>query len=884
MRKFNFISNKKHGFIFVLLTVCLVITPLMTPQTALAADYPLPASNAVITNALDWMHDQQLVDGSIGGFSTSAWVVMAISAAGQNPHNWRKDNNPANPANPSIIDYLENNANTASTASDYARMMLAITTTSSTPTNFGSRDFVTLLKTTYDGTQIGSNVDIGDDAWGIMALISAGESANSEIIRDSITFLKSKQQGDGGWAYDGGTWTDVDTTASVIMAFLAAGESAGSTEITNGLTYIKNTQNNTGGFDSGWGTNASTDSWAVCAIKAAGQNPNGADWRVSGNTPVDDLLTFHDGATGGFIDWTSSPDTWTTSYTIIALLGKYYPISYTQNSSSPADNEDIVRYASIETAARTIESVSADEAVLLLENVKNERTGQILDAVNLEQRTNIILKMNRSKLEHILPEISPDKLFEIPAQQLFELLPEVPTEQLTGEIAPEINSNSLQSGITEIKNSSQNITLQTEKIETNEWVDFLGSVSPLSDFGANSPFTSLMLKPERTIENAEITINQFQAKPAGVNYPSGYPYLGLYYQINLGDISAADISASRLVFRLNKDILSFMQHNKWSVLLNRWDATTQDWMTIETKRIAEDRGFVYYSAAVPEYSVFCITGETAIPESGCSVSALSIIPQEVVSGDTINITADISNQATETRNYTATLWVNQTIEQTQKVTVPPGEAISVTFSLTKHEAGEYQVRIDRLTSTFTVNKQSDTTPPAITAFSPVESVSERRPLVNAGFTDSGDGIDNKNIELLLDYENITTQSEITEATIMYHPDCDLAPGEHFVKLTVTDKAGNSSIQEWNFTISELPSLPGYENPICDPDNDGVYEDFNGNGRFDLYDIADFNANINCESIQNNVGLFDFNYDEVVNYADVQVLLAKMYKEIALSFQ
>lgn len=871
MRNFKPAPSRKHGILSILLIICLIITPLMVPQTALAADYPLPASNAVITNALDWMHDQQSADGSIGSFEISAWVVMAIAAAGESPDNWSN-------GGPSIIQYLANNAGTATSATDYARVILAITAAGRDPTNFGGRDFVTLLKGCWDGTKIGNG--FGDGFWAIMALISAGESPSSTEVDGTVNFIKNNQSNNGGWGWAAGQ-SDVDDTAAAIMALIAAGENPNSEIVTNGLAYIKDTQRANGGFDGGWGTNASTDSWGICAIKSAGQNPNGTDWTNSGNTPVNDILNFKD-VTGGFIDWTSNPDTWTTSYAIIALLGKTYPVRIAQSNSSTISNEDLVRSASIETAAQAIESLPPDEAALLLEKISKERTGQILDAVSLEQRTGIISEMSQTKLAEILPELSPEKLFEIPAQQLFELLPESPTEQLSGEVVPDTCTNSLQAGITEISNTANNITLQTNKIEANEWVDFLSSVSPLSNFSTNSPFTSLMLKTKEEIDNAKITINQFQTKPAGVNSPSGYPYLGLYYKIDLKNIIPDNISASRMVFRLNKDILSFMQHNKWSVLLNRWDETTQSWMTIATKRITEENGFVYYSAAVPEYSVFCITGEAEIPKSEYSVSALSITPQEAVSGDVINITADVSNQSTEIKNYTATLWINQMIEQTQKITVPPGKSTSVSFSLTKNKTGEYQVRIDRLAGTFIVSKQPDTASPDITDLSPLESISDRNPLVSASFNDSGDGIDIDNIELILDNENITAQSEITETSIVYHPTHDIAPGEHHVRLTITDRAGNNSIKEWSFVVSELPSLPGCDTSICDPDKDGLYEDINGNGKFDLYDIAFFNDNIHSENIQNNDSLFDFNRDGMVNYNDTLALLAKMYKELALS--
>ncbi len=305
------------GSLLLILAFMLTILPI----TIVAySNYPLSSSDTEIASALDYLRNNQTIQGDIGGFATSAWVTMAIATAGEDPHDWKAGNNS------SIVDYLATSAGNATSVTDYARMTLAIVAADEAPTSFGGRDFVNLLKGQYNSGQIGDTSLLNDDFWGVMALISAGESSSSEIVANSVAFIKDNQNGDGGWSWGVGQGSDVDDTACAVMALIAAGESSSSNAIANGLIYIKSQQADNGGFLS-WGTtNPSTNSWAIDAIVAAGQNPTSSYWTKNNNTPIDDLLGFQDTTNGSFPDWQGNPSSWTTAYAIPALLGEPYPV------------------------------------------------------------------------------------------------------------------------------------------------------------------------------------------------------------------------------------------------------------------------------------------------------------------------------------------------------------------------------------------------------------------------------------------------------------------------------------------------------------------------------------------------------------------------------
>ena len=318
--------KKELSILSSLLLVLALVASAILSTPVLASPYPYNSTDTEVASALDYLRGQQTTDGDIGGFGPSAWVTMAIAAAGEDPHNWKVG------SNPSIVDYLAANANSANSTADYERMILAITAANEGPINFGSVDFVAQLEANYDGIQIGDASLLNDDFWGVMALISAGESPSSEIIANSVAFIKDNQNDDGGWSWGVGGDSDVDDTTAALMALIAAGENSNSSPITNALAYIKSQQANNGGFLSWGNTNADTDSWAIDAIVAAGQDPTSANWTESGNTPIDDLLTFQQGD-GSFYWQSGTPGMSvpkTTASVIQALVGKPYPVKVQQ--------------------------------------------------------------------------------------------------------------------------------------------------------------------------------------------------------------------------------------------------------------------------------------------------------------------------------------------------------------------------------------------------------------------------------------------------------------------------------------------------------------------------------------------------------------------------
>lgn len=310
---------KKNGK-NVLWVTFLVLNLFLT--TNVYAAFPLDSSDSEIVDALNYLKGKQQADGNIGGFGTSSWVVSAITAAGEDAHDWKTD-----PSNPSIVDYLKVNGGSLSSATDYERYILSIVAANEDPTTFGGHDYLADLRGFYNNYQMGSIGLLNDDFWGIIALVSAGVDPLDPMIQNTVQFIKDNQETDGSWGFTPG-WGDADDTCSAIIALIAAGEK--SDEITDGLEFVKSMQNDDGGFASSKffdnASNAATDALCISAIVAVGQDPTSAYWTKNNKNPVDHILSLQ--RSDGSFDWKSGVmGMGYTEEAIVALLGAYYPVA-----------------------------------------------------------------------------------------------------------------------------------------------------------------------------------------------------------------------------------------------------------------------------------------------------------------------------------------------------------------------------------------------------------------------------------------------------------------------------------------------------------------------------------------------------------------------------
>jgi len=310
------------------LLLCVLLSFSLPLSTVLATSDPqqypsLTQNDARIQQALGYLRTLQNDDGGFSNpgegssLSNTQWVVMTLVAAGEDPHEWVKNGQ-------SPIDYLSTNAKSLTGSTDYERMILAVVAAGEDPRDFAGRDFVKELKNNYL-EETGQFSDFTyTTIWGILTLSSAGED-----VSNSVAWLKTQQNDDGGFAWAQGEKSDYDDTAAAIEALIAAGERPDSSVIRDALEFLKTGQNEDGGFRY-FGTdpsNAASDAWVIQALVACGQDPRDADWTVNGANPVDHLLSLQQ-QDGSFYytSYTKSNPGYMTVCAIVALLGQPYPV------------------------------------------------------------------------------------------------------------------------------------------------------------------------------------------------------------------------------------------------------------------------------------------------------------------------------------------------------------------------------------------------------------------------------------------------------------------------------------------------------------------------------------------------------------------------------
>ncbi|MDP3883033.1 MAG: prenyltransferase/squalene oxidase repeat-containing protein [Candidatus Staskawiczbacteria bacterium] len=253
----------------------------------------------------------------------NVWTTMALAAAG-------RDSIPS--------DHLKNIS--GDNPNDYSSAILAITAINENPRTFGGSDYVAKLESFWDGVQLGDSGLLNDDIFGLLALISAGENSSNPIVVGIKNYIISEQNSDGGWSWSPSGSSDSNMTSVGIMALVGTGISASDSAVKGASEFLETMQNQDGGFrydasDFGKDSDAASDSWAISAIYAIGQNP--FEWTKGNENPIKHLKSLQDESGFFYHSEGSQENSFTpteTAYAIVALEGKFFPLKIVVPSQS----------------------------------------------------------------------------------------------------------------------------------------------------------------------------------------------------------------------------------------------------------------------------------------------------------------------------------------------------------------------------------------------------------------------------------------------------------------------------------------------------------------------------------------------------------------------
>ncbi len=331
---------------------------------ASAAAAPNPANQASLDRTVRFLQEAQNADGGFGGSSGaasgsmySAWVALALAAAGINPRDQKK------PGGSDVHAYLvshyldgvvESDCQPAVCTTTLERELMVVNASGTSPHDFGGVDLVGQLleRAGVDGAfphVPGGVPGVNDTIFAVFALAPVREPAAQAPIQPAADWIERQQQDNGGWAWGvDSTRDEVDMTGAAIQALLAAGRGRDAS-VEAGLRYLRQAQSPVGGFPEYPGNaeaNVASTAWAVQAIWAAGENPE--TWRTAtGAEPLSYMESLQE--PDGHVRWKGEQDLngiWMTAYVAPALAGQAWPI--------PAPPRAVVPVAGSESSSGVI--------------------------------------------------------------------------------------------------------------------------------------------------------------------------------------------------------------------------------------------------------------------------------------------------------------------------------------------------------------------------------------------------------------------------------------------------------------------------------------------------------------------------------------------------
>jgi prenyltransferase beta subunit len=304
--------------------------------SAATATPPWTANQGQLDKTVTYMRGAQNTDGGFGGAAGqpsdplfSAWVVMALAAAGINP----KDQHVVGGID--AYTYVTAHADALSETTDFERAMLVAVASGTSPRDFGGRDLIAAILTrrlpdgSFTHAAGGTTGGINDTAFAMLPLSATDEPTKTDIISRAAAWLVGVQSEDGGWSWAPGREESSDMTAAVIQALRIAPRTTKRAEAERrGWAYLRSTQRDDGGFAQTPGdpeSNSASTAWTLQAMWASAIDPT--TWRRTGGTPLDYLASLQqpDGSIK-YMKGRGLNDLWMTAYAAPALAGYPMPV------------------------------------------------------------------------------------------------------------------------------------------------------------------------------------------------------------------------------------------------------------------------------------------------------------------------------------------------------------------------------------------------------------------------------------------------------------------------------------------------------------------------------------------------------------------------------
>jgi hypothetical protein len=323
-------------------------------------------SQGSLDSMVRYLQNDQNSDGGFGrepgessNSESSAWVALALAAAGINP----RDQTPAGQhyrGAKNLYTYLTEHAGELSASTDFERDLLVVDAAGTSPADFGGVNLserILQRQLTQPGPNAGAFVHeagssepaMNDTVFAILALSPIHEPRVQAAVRAAAEWVEREQDCDHGWPSTGYRTggrcpagggelageppSEVDMTGAAIEALNAAGRQGAAEEVEqHAFEYLETAQDPNGGFPEEPGAqepNVASTAWVVQAMWSAGINPETWATRsgLASEEPLGYLASLQQ--EDGHVRWEQSQESngvWMTAYVGAAMAGDPYPI------------------------------------------------------------------------------------------------------------------------------------------------------------------------------------------------------------------------------------------------------------------------------------------------------------------------------------------------------------------------------------------------------------------------------------------------------------------------------------------------------------------------------------------------------------------------------
>jgi prenyltransferase beta subunit len=315
-----------------------------------------PSEQAAIDTTVRFLQESQRSGGGFAppggepGQGTTAWVALALAAAGINPQDQAR-------CGTDVYTYLathfdqgleEELAWPEAATTSFERELLVVDAAGTDPHAFAGYDLVAEItdRQLADGAfpyTLGGVGEVNDTIFAILALSPLHDPAIAADIDLAAEWLVAQQNEggseDGGFYFSGRTGeSEVDMTGAALEALVAAGPPPAGPALAayeaardRALAYLHRAQRPDGGFPALPGreaeSNVASTAWAVQGIWAAGGDPEAWTAGPEGRDPLGFMESMQQ--PDGHIRWRANSDLngiWMTAYVSPAFAGQALPV------------------------------------------------------------------------------------------------------------------------------------------------------------------------------------------------------------------------------------------------------------------------------------------------------------------------------------------------------------------------------------------------------------------------------------------------------------------------------------------------------------------------------------------------------------------------------